>query len=114
MPQSIYLRLTRVAAALAEERLSITPNSNEFILLGEIQWRLQASEEPLFVSEVIKWDHLFSPATLHKALKLLVDLDLVKQLKSSHDGRFRELRLTKKGGQVFVTLDKALLNVAAK
>lgn len=73
----------------------------------------EVSGKPLTVREMLEFDKLASPATLHKHLLILRNSGYVSAATDAKDKRTKHLVLTSLGHQYINSLSKAIVQAAA-
>lgn len=98
-------------AAQAAEKARLELSSNQVALL-EYVFKESATGRVLRVQDLINLSNLASQATLHGALKRLIDKGLINTKLSKEDGRVKEIVLAPAGKQYFARLEAALAKAA--
>ena len=105
-----YLRFLRLADALTKSHEkpldSLSKDILEHIYRGAI-----SNKKKFVVGDILSLSQLGSQATLHKRLHGLID-DGYIILKSTDDGRVKQIQLTKKSDKYFANLCLALEKAA--
>jgi hypothetical protein len=101
-----YLRFLHLADTL------INPNEKPLDslskdILEHISKDIVLNKGKIVVGDILMLSQLGSQATLHKRLHALVDDGYLK-LKSTNDGRVKQIELTKKANKYFAGLSQAL------
>ena len=101
-----YLRFLHLADTL------INPNEKPLDslskdILEHISKHIVLNKGKIVVGDILMLSQLGSQATLHKRLHALVDDGYLK-LKSTNDGRVKQIELTKKANKYFAGLSQAL------
>lgn len=101
-----YLRFLHLADTL------IKPNEKPLDSLSRdileyISKHIVLNKGKIVVGDILTLSQLGSQATLHKRLHALVDEGYLK-LKSTNDGRVKQIELTKKANKYFAELSQAL------
>ena len=65
-------------------------------------------DTPLKVSNLLDMSHIASPATIHKAMKLLISKDLLKVKEDKVDGRIKYLAPTNRAIKLFAEIGKEM------
>lgn len=105
-----YLRFLRLADTLTKsQEKSIDSLSKD--ILEHILKSVILNENKIVVGDIISLSNLGSPATLHKRLHGLIDSGYIR-LKSTEDGRVKQIQLTKKADKYFADLSQAIEKAA--
>jgi DNA-binding MarR family transcriptional regulator len=101
-----YLRFLHLADTL------INPNDKPLDslskdILEHISKHIVLNKGKIVIGDILMLSQLGSQATLHKRLHALVDDGYLK-LKSTNDGRVKQIELTKKANKYFAGLSQAL------
>ena len=101
-----YLRFLHLADTL------INPNDKPLDslskdILEHISKHIFLNKGKIVIGDILMLSQLGSQATLHKRLHALVDDGYLK-LKSTNDGRVKQIELTKKANKYFAGLSQAL------
>lgn len=105
-----YLRFLHLADTL------INPNDKPLDslsrdILEHISKHIVLNKKKIVVGDILMLNQLGSQATLHKRLHALVDDGYLK-LKSTNDGRVKQIELTRKATKYFSGLSQALEKAA--
>ena len=82
--------------------------SNDERLLLDVVALAKHNGKVLYVKDLITLNHIASQATLHKALKILVDKKLLEFKITEEDGRLKKVHLTKLAIKRYNELSKAI------
>ena len=105
-----YLRFLRLADALTRSHEKpLDPLSKD--ILEHILKSMILNENKIVVGDILSLNNLGSQATLHKRLHGLIDGGYIK-LKSTDDGRVKQIELTKKADKYFANLSQAIEKAA--
>lgn len=82
--------------------------SNDERLLLDVVALAKHNGKVMYVKDLITLNHIASQATLHKALKILVDKKLLEFKITEEDGRLKKVHLTKLAIKRYNELSKAI------
>ena len=105
-----YLRFLRLADALTRSHEKPLDSLSKDIL-EHILKSMILNENKIVVGDILSLNNLGSQATLHKRLHGLIDDGYIK-LKSTNDGRVKQIQLTKKADKYFSDLSQAIEKAA--
>ena len=105
-----YLRFLRLADTLTRSHEKPLDSLSKDIL-EHILKNVILNENKIVVGDILSLSNLGSPATLHKRLHGLIDDGYIK-LKSTDDGRVKQIELTKKADKYFANLSQAIEKAA--
>jgi len=88
--------------------------SNDERLLLDVDATSIHKNKVVYVKDLITLNQIASQATLHKALKSLVDKRLLELKITKEDGRLKEVHLTKLANKRYEELNKAIENAIKK
>jgi DNA-binding MarR family transcriptional regulator len=105
-----YLRFLHLADALTKS-YEKPLDSLSIDILEHILKSMILNQNKIVVGDILSLSNLGSPATLHKRLHGLIDGGYIK-LKSTDDGRVKQIELTKKADKYFANLSQAIEKAA--
>jgi DNA-binding MarR family transcriptional regulator len=101
-----YLRFLHLADTLINPNDKLLDSLSKDIL-EHISKHIVLNKGKIVIGDILMLSQLGSQATLHKRLHALVDDGYLK-LKSTNDGRVKQIELTKKANKYFAGLSQAL------
>jgi hypothetical protein len=104
---SSYLNFVQIVKTLTASTDSNEMDPQAKMLLDEIALQ-HLNEQPLTVGDLMKLNHIASPATIHRKLDLLLNQQWVALTFAGENRRTKYIVPTKKAQAYFVKLSKAL------